>query len=227
MSLIARKPRPLSRDTGRFRDDRLFIVACDDTFAPKQYFDFFRIPRIQIHVVETPDGSSAAGHVLDRLLAVEHDEDDERWLLLDVDHYATGHHLQSLTTAIAEARRQGVNIAFSKPCFELWLLLHHEPETSLSQLPDAYAVERALRARLGEYNKTNLKQEHYPLSAVSAACERAERLDSNVLGGDIPKSNTSRVYLIWKAIAAKALPTQFPIELHGLLPQINQGIGGS
>jgi hypothetical protein len=49
-------------------------------FAPQQYFDFFRLTRVQIHVVPTPDGSSAASH-------------------------------------------QRVNVALSKPSFELWLLL--------------------------------------------------------------------------------------------------------
>jgi hypothetical protein len=67
------------------RDDRLFIVACDDTYAPKQYFDFFRITRIQIHVVPTEDGTSAAEHVLGRLQGIDHDDDDELWLPLDTD----------------------------------------------------------------------------------------------------------------------------------------------
>ena len=41
--LVERKSdgnHPLSRDPHTFRDDRLFIIACDDTYAPKQYFDF-------------------------------------------------------------------------------------------------------------------------------------------------------------------------------------------
>lgn len=41
MSLFPRKPRPIKRHEATFRDDRLFIVACDDTFAPKQYFEFY------------------------------------------------------------------------------------------------------------------------------------------------------------------------------------------
>ena len=77
-------PRPLVRETATFRDDRLFIVACEDTYAPQQYFDFFEIPRVQIHVVPTEDGRSSPQHVLGRLLAIEHAEYDERWLLSDV-----------------------------------------------------------------------------------------------------------------------------------------------
>jgi len=65
MTLNPRQPRPLVRDAESLRDDRLFIVACDGTFAPKQYSDFYRLPRIKTHVVRTMDGTSAAPHVPD------------------------------------------------------------------------------------------------------------------------------------------------------------------
>lgn len=86
MPLTHRRPRPLSRDQQTFRDDRLIIIACDDTYAPKQYFGFFRFPRVHVHVVETLDGTSSAQAVLQRLLGYDFEEDDERWLLLDTDH---------------------------------------------------------------------------------------------------------------------------------------------
>lgn len=217
MSLLQRRVRPLSRDAGSLRDDRLFIIACDDTFAPKQYFDFFRISRVQIHVVPTQDGTSAAMHVLDRLLKIDHEEYDELWMVLDVDHCDHGHHIQGLIHAVAEAKRQGVNVALNKPCFELWLLLHHVDESEVGALKNAREVEEAVRTVLGEYNKTKLKQAHYTLPSVRAACVRAARLDDAVGGGDLPAANTARVYKIWKAIAAKALPSQLPEELRTLL----------
>jgi hypothetical protein len=192
------------------------MVACDDTFAPKQYFDFYRLPRIQIHVVRTPDGTSAAPYVLERLLQKEHEPDDELWMLLDTNHYTQGTHLASFVQALAEARRQGVNVALSKPCFELWLLLHHLDETGIGVLPAAKDVEERLRAVLGEYNKTNLKRAHYPHASVYDACVRAERLDRTVEGGDIPRENTSRVFLLWRSIVTKALPQQLPPELRAL-----------
>ncbi len=146
MSLNPRLPRPLTRDSASLRDDRLFIVACDDTYAPKQYFNFFRITRVQVYVVETQDGSSAAAHVLDRLLSYAHGEDDERWMLLDTDHCVQGTHLAGFLAAQREAERQRVNVALSKPSFELWLLLHHVEETALGALPAAKDVAEALRA---------------------------------------------------------------------------------
>jgi hypothetical protein len=192
-------------------------VACDDTFAPKQYCNFFRLPRVKVHVVETLDGTYAASYVLERLLHFEHEEDDELWMLLDTDHHVRGTHLKSFVEALREARRQGVNIALSKPSFELWLLLHRVEETALSVLPTARDVVEALRARLGEYNKTNLKQQHYPPGSVYHARLRAARLDAAVTGGDIPAENTTRVYLLWQAILAKVNPRQLPPELRRLV----------
>jgi hypothetical protein len=217
MSLVARKPRPLSRDTGSLRDDRLFIVACDDTYAPKQYFGFFRLTRVQVHVFSTEGRSPAAKHVLDRLLSVEHDSDDELWMLLDTDHYIDGSHRASFIQAIQEAKQRGVNVALSRPCFELWLLLHYVAGDAVTGLPNAAHVGAELRRILGAYNKVNLNAAHYPIAFVADACRRAETLDLTVPGGDIPDANATRVYLLWKAIAAKALPSQLPLELRALL----------
>lgn len=53
MPLTHRKPRALSRDKQICRDDKLIIIACDDTYAPKQYSGFVRFPRVHVHVIET------------------------------------------------------------------------------------------------------------------------------------------------------------------------------
>jgi len=65
------------------------------------------------------DGTSAASYVLRRLPQFDHDPDDELWMLLDTDHCAQGTHLAGFVDALREARRQGVNVALSKPSFEL------------------------------------------------------------------------------------------------------------
>jgi hypothetical protein len=213
MSLFTRKSRPIKRDHTTLRDDRLFIVACDDTYAPKQYFVFFQITRVQVYVVPTEDGTSSASHVLERLLKFDHEEDDELWMLLDTDHFASGKHLRSFKTALRNARQKGVNIALSKPCFELWLLLHHIEESAVTDLPNAFTVETMLRSTLGEYNKRRLKREHYPIGLLPDTIRRAERLDAAAAGGDIPRGNSSRIYQLWKAIIDKALPSQLPAIL--------------
>ena len=218
MSLIHRKARPLERTTRSFRDDRLFIVACDDTYAPKQYFDAFAIPRIQVHVIPTTDGTSSAPHVLERLLGMDYEDGDERWLLLDTDHCTSREHLATFVETIRRAKQHGVRIALSKSCFEIWLLLHHVEEAVVTPLKNARAVEKALKRQLVGYNKRRLRPEDFPLESVVDACRRAETLDALVTGGDIPDGNTSRVYLIWKSIVSKALRSQLPAALHPLLP---------
>ena len=220
MSLLNRQPRPIptrDKDPDRLRDDRLFIIACDDTYAPQQYFGFFRLTRVQIHVVPTLDNTSSAEAVLKRLLNYEYEEGDERWMLLDTDHVTQGTHLRGFLRALRDAEDQGIKVALSMPCFELWLLLHHVDEGQVHNLQNAGEVEAALRVALGEYNKTRLKEEHYPRASVTEAVVRAERLNDSVLGGDIPNANTSRVYQLWRSIVSKALPSQLPSELHPLL----------
>ncbi|MGG2041280.1 RloB family protein [Burkholderia gladioli] len=217
MSLFERKPRPLRRGEETLRDDRLFIIACDDTYAPKQYFDSFSIPRIQIHVVQTIDGTSAAPHVLDRLSKFDHEDDDELWMLLDTDHCTRDNHIRTFLGAIREAKQRGMNVALSKPSFELWLLLHHVDDSAVTGLRNAAETERLLRDTLGQYNKTRLDMVKFPLSTVATACARAARLDQSVAGGDNPTGPTTRVYQLWSAIASKALPSQLPAELRSLL----------
>ena len=219
MSLIKNlRPRPLNRDSDSLRDGRLFIVASDDSYAPKQYFDFFRLARVQVHVVETPldENRCHAIDVLNRLEGLEHEDEDERWMLLDTDHYSNGRHVKEFRRIIKEAGEKGISVALSKPCFELWLLLHHTDKDIITELDSAKSVENALRQMLGEYNKTSLKREHFPIESVAKAYQQARDLDKAALGGEIPQTNTSRVFRLWEAIISKSLPSQLPPELAAL-----------
>lgn len=220
MSLVSRKPRPLAREEGQLRDTRLFIVACDDTYAPAQYFGFFQIPRIHVHVLPTTDGTSAAQHVLERLLSFEHEEDDELWMLLDTDHYIDDGHFKSFIQAIQNARQQGVNVAISKPCFEFWLLLHHHNEEAVRDIKNSKEAEMLLRQTLGSYNKRLLRAEHYPVGSVASACQQAKTIDKITSGSDRPQVNTSRVYKLWESVFLKSAPAQLPEDLQELMALI-------
>lgn len=216
MSMLNRKPRPLTREVQDYRDDRLFIVACDDTYAPEQYFGFFSLTRVKIHVVPTVDGTSHAEHVLNRLMSYECREDDERWMLLDTDHCIRDGHVKSFIRALKDAVDKGVNVAVSRSCFEVWLLLHHVEPDAVSHLVNAVETEALMKATLGNYDKRLLRRECFPLSAVVSACLRAEQLDGQVAGTHIPKGVTSRVYKLWKSIVNGASPQQLPVELLAL-----------
>jgi hypothetical protein len=209
-------PRPLVRETATFRDDRLFIVACEDTYAPKQYFDLFEIPRVQIYVAPTEGGLSSPQHVLDRLLSIEHAEYDERWLLLDVDHRSAGPHVANLIRTLSEARRQGVNAAICNPCFELWLLLHHRAEDELGEFVDCSVMQGVLRQVLGGYNKRRLNSQQFTRQSVAEATARARRLDQTA-PWSVPEGYAAQVHRLWEAIVAEAAPHQLPPEFQAIL----------
>ena len=218
MPLLQRQsPRPVPRDLGKVRDAALFVVASEDRFAPDQYFSFLISNRIHVVVLGTPHGEGPdASRVVKRLedfekqYQLDKDMGDQLWALLDTDHWIEAGHKRNLIEAINSARPQGHRIAMSNPCFDFWLLLHHENVLPSAQFPDAASVAARIRKIVGEFNKTNLKKEHYPPVAIQQAINRAKALDAH--GGSAPASkdfwpsaNGSRVYLLMEELQRAGL----------------------
>ena len=97
------------------------------------------------------------------------DRFDEIWCVFDRDEHL------DVASAIQEARDMGVGVAFSNPCFELWLVLHVEDRT-------AHTDRREIQRRCGELGLTEGKW--IPEEALRKlesgfpkAKERAQRLD--------------------------------------------------
>jgi hypothetical protein len=92
---------------------------------------------------------------------------DEVWCVVDVDQF-------DIAEAAAAATRARVSLAVSNPCFELWLLLHHDSCTSHC---DGYVdVAGRLKKHLPEYDKSRLTFAAYR-DGVDDAVRRARRLD--------------------------------------------------
>lgn len=70
---------------------------------------------------------------------------EEVWCLFDVDQHPF------LKEARQQAQANGVNLAVSNPCFEIWLLLHFQDQTAYIERGDA---RRRLAAYLPNYDKT-------------------------------------------------------------------------
>lgn len=205
MSLLGRTPRPLGRQNRKERDDRVFVIATDDTYAPRQYFEAFNLARMKVHVVPTEDGRCAAADVLKRIKEVIENgrargdlrDDDQFWMVIDTDHYAHGPHARAFSTALKEAREAKIHAAVSNPCFELWLLLHVAEVTT--QLADADAVADELRRVLGSYDKTAIPTEAL-LPHVQQAIARAQRLDQGA--GGWPQTTGTQVHLLVEQLSA-------------------------
>ncbi len=97
---------------------------------------------------------------------------DEAWCVTDVDHYEREG--GKVSAAVTLAAAAGIQVAVSNPCFEVWLLLHHEPCTAAYE--NCTAVVRRLRKILPSYDKTRLSFDDFG-DGLDRAIERAQRLD--------------------------------------------------
>lgn len=203
MNQCHRKPRPLAREDRTYRDDRLFVIATEDTFAPRQYFVVFRNPRIKVRVLPTESGRSAPNHVLDRLKDYKREfetmDGDELWLMLDTDHWVEPNHVANFNMVCAQAKKKGFHLAHSNPCFELWLLLHVAELAPDERLLCSDDVIERLRQILGGYNKNSIPSDQFTRESIGLAMERAERLDRSP-NDRWPQKTGTHVYKVVKEL---------------------------
>jgi len=126
MPLTQRKKRPIDRSSEYHRDTRLLIIATEGRLTEKQYFAQFHNRRVQVKVIPTgEDNKSSPEYVLERLKnfrkEYELEENDELWLMIDVDRWKN----KKLSSVTKEAKASGFQLAVSNPCFETWLLCHY------------------------------------------------------------------------------------------------------
>jgi hypothetical protein len=154
-----RKKRPLDRKAKLVRDASLVVIASEDKYAVRQYFDFFESSRIQFKVLETQDGKSAPEHVLARLNEYidefEIGDGDTFWLICDCGHWIEPNHIHNLTQALKECRQKSIQFALSNPCFDLWLYLHFADFPAEDKLTCGQVAQR-LKAAAGGYDKTKI-----------------------------------------------------------------------
>ena len=211
---------PLVRKEGEYRDDRLFYIGCDDRYAPDQYFGFFKMPRIKICMVPEADNLSHAHYVLEKLKPIKCEADDEKWMVLDTDHCTKDNHFESYEKALSEARRLGIHIAISCPCFEVWLAFHRSTVDEVVKLTTADACSKHLSEVANGYDKTKLRSDAFTIETLSDAYHRAATRDAEVAGGDKPDGVTTRVYQVWHNILLKALASQLPDSIRGLADEV-------
>lgn len=193
---MPRRQRPLSRDLGTVRDASLIVIASEDTYAVRDYFSRFRPKRVQFRVLEARENLSAPQHIVDRLNAYR-DEfeiglDDQLWYCGDTDHWIRGNHQKNLADVLTKCSQNGYQVAFSNPCFELWLLLHFTSVAD-NELSCDETCKRLADAA-GGYKKEHGSRLTITAEMVKQAVERARALD--VSGTLIPKNSTTRVYRI-------------------------------
>jgi hypothetical protein len=115
---------------------------------------------------------------------------DEIWCVFDVDEHA------HLTEAVLLAERNGIRVAVSHPCLELWFILHYEDQTAHIERHPAQARSREL-IRCKKILTTKALEDL--ADRYQDAVKRAKALDKKHKGdGSPPRSNPSSE--AWKLV---------------------------
>ena len=155
---LLRRPRPrLLVVIGSLRTEQDYLIGLRDSA---------RTRAVDIQIVRKARSPQAVvAHAADYVARVS-DDFDQVWCVYDVDEFDVG-------PAARDANRRRFELAVSDPCFELWLLLHHENCTSFQ---NGYReLERRLRRHVAGYDKTRLDFGDYA-DGIADAIRRAEKL---------------------------------------------------
>lgn len=193
----------LSRRTGTRPPRRTFVILCEGTVTEPHYLDALkRLPEVHkvasVKIEVDKDRSGAVPLTLvEAAIEVKkgNDEIDEVWCLFDVE--APQPH-PNLAQALARARDNGIEIAVSNPCFEIWLVLHFD---RCSAWLTTDAAGRLRREHDGSTGKEVAGELYMPLRKI--AVQHARDLSDNHLdnGTSFPNDNpSSGVFRLLEAI---------------------------
>ncbi|MHB8422564.1 MAG: RloB family protein [Leptospirales bacterium] len=199
MSFSSRQKRPLDRGKVEFRDSKLIIIATEGTCTEPQYFKLFSSPRVQIKVLPTENGKSDPQSVLARLkeFTATYDihENDKLFVVIDRDRWTP----KSMKIVASECAKNGVELAVSNPCFELWILMHFSDITADIETCEHFIS--AIQEKGGPYSKNKLDLELFKKENVDMAISRAKKHDFDK-NNRWPQSIGTRVYRVVESICA-------------------------
>lgn len=175
---------------------RLIVVASEGKETEKIYFNAVKnsvcAGNVHLEVLERDSNASSPNVVYSQLKQFQDtyqlDDEDELWVIIDKDRWK----VQTLA-AIARLCNQSkfLHFAMSNPCFELWLLLHYEDVSSMSNddqkaLKENKKVSRRgdtwlktrVRRHMGSYKESSYDAEIL-MPNILVARDRAEALDKN------------------------------------------------
>lgn len=162
------------------RNAMLFVIATEGKETEKQYFENFGSSKVKIEILPAgDDNKSAPEYVLERLNQFKDkydiNEDDELWLVLDVDRWGD----KKLSLICTEATQKRYYLAISKPCFEVWLCLHLGDLDPEDRTCDHF--QDRLKSMLQGYRKNNVNFDDYQ-PHIQDAIQRGKELDKNPSG---------------------------------------------
>ncbi len=189
--------RPLKRRAATRRPRKTLVVFCEGERTEPEYLDALKrqpsvrnVAAVDLRVETGQSGSAPRTLVAmateARTRAVEEEaEIDEFWCVFDVE-WPKNH--PGLEEAVKQARANGIKLAVSNPCFELWLILHFQDHAAWLDNNQARRLRRELD---GSSDKGLEATKYMPFTADAA--RRAAGLDKRHLqdGTVFPHNNPS------------------------------------
>ena len=164
----------------------------------------FRSAIVDIEIIEgagvpltiARQASQAAGEVRHRSRRQSYARRDEFWAVFDRDEHP------NVPEAMNRCREAGVGVAFSDPCFELWLILHFE---EFDRPDHRHCVQRHFETLCTDYDRAKRKTTdcNKLIELVEEAERRAElQLRRRMDEGDPPSCPFTSVYELTRRIRA-------------------------
>lgn len=197
---IERKRREASSRTLAKLGDT-FLVVTEGVVTEPVYFEFLLsdLQLYAVHVVVMPGRASDPRHVIEtaadkvkdharrrrkgELAVNEPQRFDHVWAVIDTD-VAVRNGIWNDVKQLAVAKK--VQLAYSTPCFEYWLLLHLQ-ETTRDDLVDGDAAKQAVRDALGRDYSTNERVAREAMPLWPKAVQHAKRVREHHVAAATPE----------------------------------------
>ncbi|MFF0148763.1 RloB-like protein [Amycolatopsis sulphurea] len=207
MSPRRRQAASLKRTTAARPERRTIVVFTEGKNSEPDYVNGLKqLPHIARNVALNVELHPTHGVPLKLVrLAVERSADpeiDECWCLFDVE-WPRNH--PNLEEARALARKHGILLAITNPCFELWLVLHYQDFDKFCTTADIERISRGLDKRSGK----SLEAAQYLPSRAKAArrahnLEKRHLRDGTVFPHDNPSSGMAKFLTAVEGAATRA-----------------------
>jgi len=177
----------LRRRTAKRAQRETVLIDTNGKSTEKDYFNALKaMPWVQAgRIVVIFTNKAPVELVRDASRRKTENDFDQAWAVCDVDEF-------EIEKAAIEARRKGVGLVLSNPCFEVWLILHLTEQTSHLDNADK-ACERIGKLLGKEWDKSALDFSDFE-QGIAEAIKRAKLLESP------PSANPSTD--VWKVLEA-------------------------
>jgi hypothetical protein len=188
-----------------FRDPKpTILIVCEGEKTEPQYFHGFQSachnPRVTIKVADEHGVPKTLVELAKELknnaesnAIRERDENlafDSVWCVFDIDEHP------HVPDAKQMARDNGIDLAISNPCVELWLLLHFRDYPGMQ---DRNKIKMLLKSHVFDYDK-HVEFARYATGYLQAVI-RAKRMDQSAeVDGESGRNPTTGVYKLTELI---------------------------